>query len=46
MRTDEKLAHDEAYNTARRLRDKAVSPTLRTYWQQVMDGIERRRREA
>lgn len=38
-------AHDEAYQTARRLRDKAASPALRDYWQQVMEGIVRRRAE-
>jgi hypothetical protein len=33
----------DALEVARTLRDKAASPSLRDYWQQVMDGIERNR---
>jgi hypothetical protein len=36
---------EDSLVVARRLRDKAVSPTLREYWQRVVDSIERRRAE-
>lgn len=33
----------DALEIARILRDKAISPGLRDYWQQVIEGIEKTR---
>jgi hypothetical protein len=35
----------DSLEVARTLRDRATSPGLREYWQQVIDGIEKRRAE-